>query len=74
MAVLIGVGAVTAFWAVVYFIQWLGRLFLLGWLEPRVYEWLHLRALDRALGKPYGTMAMRRKLDQRDADYAGRGA
>ncbi len=47
----------------------LGWLVVLAWeeLEPRLYVYLHCRALDRALNKPYGTMAMRRKLDQRDA-------
>jgi len=66
MGVVLAIGAAIGFWTLIYVLRWLTAVVILGWAEPRLYEWLHLRALDRALGKPYGTMQMRRRLDQRD--------
>lgn len=53
------------FWAVVFTLKAI-VLWLAEKAEIRLYRALHLRAMDRALGNPYGTTAMRQKLDQRD--------
>lgn len=53
------------FWSVAFALKAL-VMWLVDKGEIKLYKALHLRAMDRALGNPYGTTAMRQKLDQRD--------
>ena len=52
------------FWLAIAFLREGGRI-VLNRLEPVVYRWLRERAMDRILGKPAGTLACRRRIDQR---------